>query len=104
MWVHVDGAAAGQSVGYTIVVADPASYPAYYLGASTGTVSYIINKDETGGWYYAVNGTTGAIVEEFTSINASYTGNEAINSANGGSVFVCDGDYWLDQLSWWIGT
>jgi hypothetical protein len=92
VWIHVDVSCAGQTVGYSLVVTDPASYPSYYLGASTSQASAIINKDESGGWYYAVNGITGLTTE---STNCSDLVSNVIRS--GGLVSFGSGTFDLDS-------
>jgi hypothetical protein len=97
VWVHLQVTGNNQSsllfnqtAGYTLVVTDPYTSPFLYFNASTATASYIIMADGLG-WYRAVNGTDGSI--SWSSTDASFVTQSAINSLSSGNIFFKKGAY-----------
>lgn len=70
-----------------LTVYDPPTFPTQYIGVNAAPYSYLIKADGTG-WYYAVNGSTGAVV--FTSTNAATVAQYAYDNLpiNGGVDFI----------------
>lgn len=80
----------GQSFGVgTKQIMDPASYPSLYLGVYGAPYTYLITVDESGSWYYAINGKTGQVSTPSTNCS------DVINSAlQLGNTFLRDGTYY----------
>lgn len=82
----------GNSFGVgTKSVVDPASFPNLYLGTYGAPYSYMVCVDESGAYYYAINGKTGAV--SFTSTDAATTLQNTFNL--GKSVKITGGFDWL---------
>ena len=88
----------GMTKGFdAITVHDPVTLPDYYLDTSTADYSYKIATDNLGG-YYCVNGTSGQVVNGWTSTNAKDVFNTAISvSTIGSTIAVQSGSYVLSS-------
>ncbi|MFA5366047.1 MAG: hypothetical protein WC325_12770, partial [Candidatus Bathyarchaeia archaeon] len=76
----------------SMAVIDPPTYPDYYIGVSTAPYSYLIKTDGTG-WYYAVDGNTGAVSWSSTNAKTIFTNagvDNALISLTAGSFIISE--------------
>lgn len=73
------------SIGYTIGIGASPNFLDYYLDQSTADYSYKICTDNNG-WYWAVNGSDGRVVNEWASTNAATVIQNTVNTMGTGEL------------------